>query len=148
MILLLAACSKEDKAKKLIKESLSKTMNDYKSYEPVEYGRLDSNFTFYKGWDYSNINGLDYQEINKRFAQDSIAKSKFVPQFNGFVMTHSFRGKNALGALILNTYRFEFNKAIDSITSAVNVEEEAKERKRLLDDIEQNEVTVDTTMYQ
>ena len=39
---LLTACSKEDKAKKAIKNHLAKTMHDFDSYEPVEYGTLDS----------------------------------------------------------------------------------------------------------
>lgn len=35
----------EKKAQALIKQSLEKTMNDFSSYEPVDFGTLDSTFT-------------------------------------------------------------------------------------------------------
>jgi hypothetical protein len=39
---LLCSClSLEDKAKKTIKENLKLTLDDYKSYEPVQYGKLE-----------------------------------------------------------------------------------------------------------
>lgn len=43
------ACSpsKEDKAKKLVEESLKKTMKDWSSYEFVEMSKPDSTFTTY-----------------------------------------------------------------------------------------------------
>lgn len=44
-VLLVAGCSTqppEDKAKKLITEHLFKTLHDYKSYESVDYGKLDT----------------------------------------------------------------------------------------------------------
>lgn len=37
--------SKLDKAKQLIKEEFKETMNDYASYSPVSYGKVDSLFT-------------------------------------------------------------------------------------------------------
>jgi hypothetical protein len=43
----LASCSKskEDIAKSLIKENLKTTLNDFNSYEPVEFGKLDTSFS-------------------------------------------------------------------------------------------------------
>jgi len=44
------ACSKtspEEKAKKLIKDHLYVTLHDFKSYEPVKFDKLDSNYTSY-----------------------------------------------------------------------------------------------------
>lgn len=46
---MLAACSKspEKKAKSVIDEELRKTLHDYKSYEPVAFGKVDSSFSAY-----------------------------------------------------------------------------------------------------
>lgn len=50
VVLTLASCSgsKEDKGQKAIQNYLSKTMNDYKSYESVEFGKLDSSYSIYE----------------------------------------------------------------------------------------------------
>src|SRR5579862_4156486 len=40
--------SPEERAKKLIDEQMKLTLNDYKSYEPVTFGKLDSSFTDFK----------------------------------------------------------------------------------------------------
>lgn len=46
LFLFFISCSSpEDKAKDLIKTHLSKTMKDYSSYEPVEFGKLDTLLT-------------------------------------------------------------------------------------------------------
>jgi hypothetical protein len=46
-IFLSVSCGKspEEKAKSLIKEELRTTLHDFKSYEPVTYGKIDSSFT-------------------------------------------------------------------------------------------------------
>lgn len=38
----------EEKARKLIKDHLYETLHDYKSYEPIKFGKLDSTFTSFK----------------------------------------------------------------------------------------------------
>ena len=45
IILLMACQSPADKAHKLIKEELFKNLHDFSSYEPVEFGKLDSVYT-------------------------------------------------------------------------------------------------------
>ncbi len=47
LILLFSACvrSPQDKAKALIDHELRTTLHDYKSYEPVEFGKWDSSYT-------------------------------------------------------------------------------------------------------
>ena len=46
LIIILGSCSSpEGKAKKAIKEKLKVTLHDFKSYEPVEFGTLDSLFS-------------------------------------------------------------------------------------------------------
>lgn len=44
---LLGCKTNEDKAKKAIEKSLSETMHDFKSYESVKFGKLDSTFSAY-----------------------------------------------------------------------------------------------------
>ena len=48
--------SPEEKAKKTIKDYMFKTLNDFESYEPVEYGNIDSLFSDYT-MDETYING-------------------------------------------------------------------------------------------
>jgi hypothetical protein len=46
LLIILSSCSSpERKAKKAIKEKLKVTLHDFKSYEPVEFGTLDSLFS-------------------------------------------------------------------------------------------------------
>lgn len=45
LITLVSCSSPERKAKKAIKEKLKMTLHDFKSYEPVEFGTLDSLFS-------------------------------------------------------------------------------------------------------
>jgi hypothetical protein len=49
LFLLFAACtpSPEEKAHQVVKEELRTTLHDWKSYESVKWGKLDSAFTFY-----------------------------------------------------------------------------------------------------
>ena len=42
MVVSFLSCSNEDKAKRLIKKELQLSLNDYKSYESVEFGTLDT----------------------------------------------------------------------------------------------------------
>jgi hypothetical protein len=47
-VIMFSACKQqtpEEKAKKLIKDRLFTTLHDFKSYEPVKYGTVDSSFT-------------------------------------------------------------------------------------------------------
>lgn len=47
VLLIITSCvnNNEGKAKKLIKEHLKATMNDYSSYEPMEFSKLDSTYS-------------------------------------------------------------------------------------------------------
>jgi hypothetical protein len=54
------SCSKEYKAKRLINKELNMTLNDRKSYEPVQFGGLDSLFSSYK----NDINYINNEKLN------------------------------------------------------------------------------------
>lgn len=47
-MVLLSGCSKQYKAKRAIKEELRLTLHDYKSYEPVQFGKIEVGFS---SWD-------------------------------------------------------------------------------------------------
>lgn len=46
----------------------------------------------------------------------------FTPEFNGWFMTHTFRGNNAMGAKVLNSYRFIFDKDITEIRDVQTID--------------------------
>ena len=67
IILFLNSCtnSNEGKAKILIKEYLTTTMNDYSSYEPMEFSRLDSVYSrYYKDSTYIELRQLQSNKLN------------------------------------------------------------------------------------
>ncbi len=63
---------------------------------------------------------LDSAETFRTSYEKAVAN--FVPQHKGWVMGHTFRGNNAMGAKILNTYLFTFNKEITEITDVRSVD--------------------------
>jgi hypothetical protein len=114
LLLFLCSCSnREDQAKKLIKNELSTTMNDYNSYEGVEFGKLDSTFS----------------DNHK---------------FTGYQLRHKFRGKNALGGVILNHYSYYFDvnltkiiRTQDNFALQEELERSLKENKALVEKYKQ-----------
>lgn len=144
--------SNEKKAQKLIKDYLSKNLNDASSYESVEFSKLDSTFSnFYfstegqeltEKQDFANNRAFelsieDVLEENP-IIQDSIKIYKkieedckkayeekelaYIGEFNGWKMTHKYRAKNGLGVKIINTTKFTFNKELTEIKSAKNTD--------------------------
>lgn len=82
LFIALVACSqsKEEKAKSLIKENMKTSMNDFKSYEAVEFGKLDSTYTSYHndenyisltGWEKQyKLNYKSWNDQSKEFDND------------------------------------------------------------------------------
>jgi hypothetical protein len=62
-VLFIGCVSKEQRAKKLIKEELRKTLHDFKSYEAVTFGTLDSVFTDFTDTPFGDS---IFKEINSR----------------------------------------------------------------------------------
>jgi len=147
----LVSCnSNEKKAKKLIKDYLSKNLNDASSYEPVEFSKLDSTFSsFYFSSEGQKLTEKEEFAHNRAFdlsiedvleenpkIQDSIRIYKqieetskkayeekeltYVGEFNGWKMTHKYRAKNGLGAMILGTTNYTFDKELTVVKSASN----------------------------
>jgi hypothetical protein len=167
IVMVFTACTNnEKKAKKLIKEYLKTSMNDFSSYEPVEFSKLDSTFSYYRDTDegkklkgqlkstmeswqwwselaqnassptasevylkYSKENGIKYDSLQNL---DSIAEQSFKPEHIGYAMSHKFRGKNALGAIMLNESGFYFDKDLTKVTDVIDINDEfEKFRERL-----------------
>lgn len=156
LLLAFVSCKPKTKyaiVKENIKSYLSKTMHDFNSYEPVQYGPIDSAFTSYqdsekfnelkdlfsayqkeceealqKAESYlyvSRATGKRYSDKGTDYAHklDSISKListeiyGFEPQFVGYKILHSFRGKNMNAATILTTEYFILDSAYNVIKS-------------------------------
>jgi hypothetical protein len=147
------AKTREDILKEKIKAHLSKTMHDFKSYEPVQYGSIDSLFSTYDKteryaelksmfFEYKSLTDESLKEANtylyanrttgKYYSDkatilahklDSLSKlikiewNEFKPQFIGYNILHSFRGKNMNGATILTTEYFILDSALNVIST-------------------------------
>jgi len=83
IILFLTSCNnKERKAKILIKEYLKTTMNDYSSYEPMEFSKLDTVYSsYYKDSIYINLQKL--QSNNSDYIKHLEETIKEADKFNG-----------------------------------------------------------------
>ncbi|MBN8704175.1 MAG: hypothetical protein LCH32_01610 [Bacteroidetes bacterium] len=151
LVLIFVSCnSTEKKAQKIIKDYLSKNLNDASSYESVEFSNLDSTFSnFYfspegqeltKKQDFAHnrefeLKMKDIMEENPKI-QDSIKickeieeetkklyeekEKEYVGEFNGWKMSHKYRAKNKLGAIVLGTTDFTFDKELTKIKHATN----------------------------
>lgn len=149
LVLLICSCSKskDQKAKDLIVDHLKISMNDYNSYQSIDFSKLDSTVTTYMSSQsakekVSIVNSIKdsveelqrqllySEDIDKRRHIIKLLDSSsailttmqkennyFKPQFNGYAMSHSFRGKNSFGALVLNVDTFYFDKTLSKIVA-------------------------------
>ena len=83
IILFLTACNKdESKAKILIKEYLKTTMNDYSSYDPMEFSKLDTVYSrYYNDSTYINLQRL--QSNNSDYIKKLEETIEKAEEFNG-----------------------------------------------------------------
>lgn len=112
LLFMIVSCkqSPEEKAKALIKEELRTTLHDYKSYEPVNYGILDSSFS-------SPADLVEYREA-KAAMSDNLEKLK---EFNSdleiygrsWVASGEFANKKEQYKLL----NIEFDKAKKTVDS-------------------------------
>lgn len=118
-------CSKspEQKAKDLIQSYIKKNANDPESYEPVDFGSLDTinsigpisaEYLILKE-QYDMILDDDFDkkieilDRQKNILNDTLKYPK------GLAINHTYRAKNGFGAKILGHTRFYFNLELDSI---------------------------------
>lgn len=111
-LVVVASCSSpESKAKKAIREYMKRTMNDLSSYEPIEFGSVDSSFAISDmPWEKAfelrkKVRYMDVKHLNKDDAdnidalKDSL--SRLESSFTGFMIEHTFRASNQFGAKML-----------------------------------------------
>jgi len=109
--------------KKNATDYLMKNMNDPKSYESIEWSKVDTTYTSYTSSEKyiqkrKGIDSMMNQDIRnsnvENFSKDLLTKDKeleqtgkdFKPEIDGYMITHKCRAKNAMGALVLNRMRF------------------------------------------
>lgn len=54
------------------------------------------------------------------------AESKFIPEFKGWKMTHSFRANNAAGHKVIGHYEYYFDKDLTKLTGSLDISEKAE----------------------
>jgi len=141
LVVILSSCtqSNQKKAEKAVTNYIKSHIGDPASYEPVSFDTLKRDFAIGK-WQ-KNINNYNdsakhydslYEVDNKkedfitaRFDLDmSKIFSKGVKDFSefkdsacpyGWVIHHKFRGKNAMGALVLNEFDYNVSEHFDSV---------------------------------
>lgn len=137
-----AACTPtpEETAQQLITDYLQKNMNDPKTYEAIEFGKLDSTFTnFQETGEYQELDALyeryialaKLKQSEKEFKAAMAAldtaeiyansikekEQSYKPTHSGWKMTHSYRGANGLGVVIKCENAFFFNIDLSDVTN-------------------------------
>jgi hypothetical protein len=120
----LMACSQktpQQKAEAAVKQYLQKNMDDPSSYEPVEFGKLDSAYSTLEddsayiamNAEIAGIYPETIADINKKTAlQNNLTKyiSSYKNKWTGYTITHKARAKNKLGALVMENLKFTLDK--------------------------------------
>ena len=132
--------NKEKQADKLTEEFMRKNLNDPRSYQLVERGRVDSLFSEFRATDEAQYmldkvkqitdSAARYSESLKTVpqAQKMLAdgqrileeykkkQKKFKSQFLGYAFKVSFRAKNEHGALVRSYVVFRLNPEMDKLS--------------------------------
>ncbi len=99
--------SPEDKAKKLITENLKHSLHDFKSYEPVEYGKLDSTYS-------------DCSETPEYIKADKKGK-EFTAQMDDYAESSKFG--LAVGTIKYSEYKKQLTEYHDSALFYLNIKQ-------------------------
>ena len=118
--ILLSGCSKENKAKEAIKRSLFYTMINYGSYEPIEFGPLDSNVN-------EEISNNIIASTHISAYTNNFKKTRPMAKYIAYKMNHKFKASNEVGALVINDYTFFFDKDLKHV---ITYRDNIKERKK------------------
>lgn len=148
LLLVLAGCkpsppTAEEIAREKIKEYILANARNPQSYEPMEWGTLDSVFTtstptidsLERVYEICNIS-LDYyfktenltgvnnwmEALEKTNARLIDERNNFVPEFIGWRLSHKYRATNEYGAL--DIYQQNFTLDIDMSQAELEITEE------------------------
>jgi hypothetical protein len=128
VVVFLTGCAftQQQKAERLVKKYLLEHLNDAKSYESVNFSKLElicyayedtipegialkNKETEYK----SQHNEAEAKKIRKTL--DSIDFIYPNPIVKSYVIEHKYRAKNGFGAMILSNSRFVLNPSLDTV---------------------------------
>jgi len=135
VIIFISGCNTDDpmwKAKRVIRENFQMNLNDYKSYEPVEYGSLvvvksisevkqtlDSLFRRIDSE--TNTEEGSYETWRILQSIDSIRKS--VENGPGWKLDHTFRARIPAGGYMLHHYEIYFDPEITKVKKIIDLTE-------------------------
>src|SRR5690606_36520249 len=108
LLIFFSSCGEEYKVKKAVKKFLSSNMHDPKSYESVWFGDIDT-LSWVEAYPELAIQRDDFQATGDSMNFERLEKMKTQYNQEGkkhYKITHKFRGKNSLGATVLNEKQF------------------------------------------
>jgi hypothetical protein len=136
-LFLFSSCSRDHKAKSLIKEYMHKNIIDFDSYKPVKYSILDTSWSVFSETErgkylQDSLDKIEPKLIDTLFLDRIKAKSikdlyyplktqydkedkLYNPVFNGWWVDHYYRVKNKVGLEELKDRTFFFDKDLTRI---------------------------------
>lgn len=119
-LLSLSSCIKSpmSKAEDAVREELRRTLHDFSSYEPVEWGKLDTIYV---------------SEV------DAVSGAASKPEITEITVDHTFRAKSGAGVTRIVTWKFHLTPDLSSVWKTDDpLDEMFEESRRKLDSIEEH----------
>lgn len=106
------------KAEDAVREELRRTLHDFSSYEPVEWGKLDTIYV---------------SEV------DAVSGAASKPEITEITVDHTFRAKSGAGVTRIVTWKFHLTPDLSSVWKTDDpLDEMFEESRRKLDSIEEH----------
>ena len=119
LLLSLSSCTKSPmgKVEDAVREELRRTLHDFSSYEPVEWGKLDTIYV---------------SEV------DAVSGAASKPEILEITVDHTFRAKSGAGVTRIATWKFHLTPDLSSVWKTDDpLDEMFEESRRKLDSIEE-----------
>ena len=120
LLLSLSSCIKSpmSKAEDAVREELRRTLHDFSSYEPVEWGKLDTIYV---------------SEV------DAVSGAASKPEITEITVDHTFRAKSGAGVTRIVTWKFHLTPDLSSVWKTDDpLDEMFEESRRRQDSIEEH----------
>lgn len=120
LLLSLSSCIKSpmSKAEDAVREELRRTLHDFSSYEPVEWGKLDTIYV---------------SEV------DAVSGAASKPEITEITVDHTFRAKSGAGVTRIVTWKFHLTPDLSSVWKTDDpLDEMFEESRRKQDSIEEH----------
>lgn len=106
------------KAEDAVREELRRTLHDFSSYEPVEWGKLDTIYV---------------SEV------DAVSGAASKPEITEITVDHTFRAKSGAGVTRIVTWKFHLTPDLSSVWKTDDpLDEMFEESRRKQDSIEEH----------